>query len=96
MAMLCVAAVVQGWTQTVSAYIGRFPQDIWPLGRDSYNPVKLPEGHVLMTFKISNGANLNWPYDLGLKSFQYGATPTAHDVWAFAAVNAAPYLAASV
>ena len=56
----------------------------------------------------TNGGNLTWPGDLGLKVIGGGATHAGasdttscvnvapEDQWRFAAVNAAPYLAASV
>lgn len=42
----------------------------------------------------SNGANLNWPRQFGLNI--EGCTPTGHDAWIFAIVNAATYLAAGL
>ncbi|KXT03909.1 hypothetical protein AC578_9307 [Pseudocercospora eumusae] len=43
----------------------------------------------------ANGANLNWPRQLGL-SVPDGCDPTGRDAWIFAIVNAAPYFAASL
>ncbi|KAF7185031.1 putative polyol transporter 6 [Pseudocercospora fuligena] len=43
----------------------------------------------------ANGANLNWPRQLGL-TVPEGCDPTGRDAWIFAIVNAAPYFAASL
>jgi hypothetical protein len=37
--------------------------------------------------KASNGANLNWPQQLGLDNLQ-GCQPTGRHAWIFAIVNA--------
>lgn len=57
---LCVAAIVQGWTQTGT-----------------------------------NGANLNWPKQLGLEQGT-GCETINKDAWKFSSVNAACYFAASL
>lgn len=43
----------------------------------------------------SNGANLNWPRQLGLLNVD-GCDPTGTDAWIFAIVNAMPYFSASL
>ncbi|TKA83514.1 hypothetical protein B0A55_00496 [Friedmanniomyces simplex] len=43
----------------------------------------------------TNGANLNWPQQLGLLNLQ-GCDPTGIDAWKFSIVNAATYLSASL
>ncbi|KAK0867179.1 hypothetical protein LTS02_004346 [Friedmanniomyces endolithicus] len=43
----------------------------------------------------TNGANLNWPQQLGLSNLQ-GCDPTGIDAWKFSIVNAATYLSASL
>ena len=43
----------------------------------------------------SNGANLNWPSQLGLSNLT-GCDPKGRDAWIFAVVNAATYLSASL
>ena len=46
-------------------------------------------------FQASNGANLNWPAQLGLKNLQH-CSPRGPDAWIFAIVNASAYFSASL
>lgn len=49
----------------------------------------------LTMIKASNGANLQWPLQLGLDNLK-GCQPKGPQAWIFAIVNAAPYLSASL
>ncbi len=45
--------------------------------------------------QASNGANLQWPKQLGLNNLE-GCQPQGREAWIFAIVNAMPYFAASI
>lgn len=49
----------------------------------------------MLLHQASNGANLNWPQQLGLHNL-VGCQPSGRDAWIFAIVNASAYLSASL
>lgn len=85
-----------------------FWEQPWPL-KTTYLMLFVAAATQGWTQTATNGANLSWPAGLGLgggllgngteTGKTYGTTScgsTPHRIWVFAAVNAAPYLAAGV